>query len=153
VQKAAYVYIRTTAIYVFSLAYTRNGLTLEKDNVRVLRLHVAAVELGWAALAALDEYETNVPEVLDYARYLKRVPKKVGYTGQRQFGRGTRMIGLQVVDGQAWVIPTKPYGRGGYLGLYERDYPDRGIVRCELEPRMLGEAIHSRSLISVPHQE
>jgi hypothetical protein len=138
-------------MYVFSLSYTRNGLTLIKDSPRILPLDVAPLDLGSAVLSALQEYETDAPEETQYARYLQRVLRKLGFSGQLQFHRGTKHVGVKVIDGGARVIPTKPYGRGSYLGLYERDSPGGGVARCSLEPSLLGETVVGCLNISVPH--
>lgn len=152
-QKAPYVYARTDAIHLFSLAETVNGLTLQRENPRMLGPHVGALEFGAAALAALNEHELDAREEQHYSRYLKRVLRKCGFSGQRQFERGAKNVAIQVVDGETYVIPSKPYGRGGYLGLTEREAPNRGIVQCPLDPTQLGAAILGRIAVSVPHPE
>jgi hypothetical protein len=153
VTRRADVYIRGDKIYVVALAVTRRWITIKTGNVRALPLGVEPQVLGAAVLAALEDYAADQPELTDRRRHSQPMLRALGFTSLHRFERGSKNVAVQVENDEAIVIPTKPYGRGGYLGLTKQDYPDCGIVRSRLHPAALGDAIISRIPISVPHPE
>lgn len=147
----ATIFLRGDAIYVVAVAVTRRGYTFKTEQVQTLSARVEAAALGKAVLRALDAYEENVPDIGDPRQHAGPMLRALGFSGIRQFERGTKWTGVQVVDGIAYVIPSKPYGRGGYFGLTRDDAPEGGIAHVPLEPEALGAAVLSRLAMSVPH--
>ena len=145
------IYSREDALYVVALALTRRGYTFETDKVQTIATTRDAGTLGAAVLQALAAYERDVPDIADPRKHAYAMLRVLGFPSLRSFERGTKLTGVQVADGFAHVFPTKPYGRGGYLGLTLDDAPDGGMARVPLEPMALGEAVLSRLAMSVPH--
>jgi hypothetical protein len=145
------IYSRAAVLYVATLAVTRRGYTFETDQVHTLSDAVDSEILGAAVLRALDAYEADVPDIGDPRQHASAMLRTLGFKSLRQFERGTKLTKVHVVDGVGWTLPTKPYGRGGYLGLTEADAPDGGIMHVGLAPKALGEAIRSCLAISIAH--
>jgi hypothetical protein len=145
------IYSRDVLLYVATLAVTRRGYTFETDQVHTLSNTVDSETLGAAVLRALNAYEANVPDIGDPRQHASAMLRALGVKSFRQFEKGSKLTKVHVVDGLGWIVPTKPYGRGGYLGLTEADAPGGGIVYVPLEPRALGEAIRGCLAISVAH--
>jgi hypothetical protein len=127
ISSKADIYSRDDLLYVATLALTRRGYTFETDQVHTLSDALDSETLGTTVLHALDAYEVNVPDIGDPGQHASAMLRTLGFKNLRQFERGAKLVGVQVVDGIAHVLPTKPYGRGGYLGLTEADAPDGGI--------------------------
>jgi hypothetical protein len=145
------IYSRDDLLYVVTLALTRRGYTFETDQVHTLSDAVDSETLGTTVLRALGAYEATVPDIGDPRQHAAAMLRTLGFKSLRQFERGAKLIGVQIVDGIALVLPTKPYGRGGYLGLTKSDAPDGGILHVNLEPAALGEAIRSCLAIRTTH--
>jgi hypothetical protein len=142
---------RNDLLYVATLALTRRGYTFETDQVHTLSDAVDSETLGTTVLRALDADEANVPDIGDPRQHASAMLRTLGFKSFRQFERGTKLTKAHVVGGVGWIVPTKPYGRGGYLGLTKADAPEGGIMRVTLEPATLGDAIRNCLAISTAH--
>ncbi len=147
------IYVRKADIFVVVLKETFLGITIQTENVTRLPRDVEANDLGAVVLSALDNYQDNVAELPDRRDYPKPLLHALGYKSLAAFCRGTSNVGVAVSDSTAQVVPTKPYGRSGYLAFTMDEYPGGGVLECHLEPKELGEAILSRALLCIPHRE
>jgi hypothetical protein len=145
------VYSRDDLLYVATLALTRRGYTFETDQVHTLSDAVDSETLGTTMLRALDAYEANVPDIGNPRQHASAMLRTLGFKRFRQFERDTKLAKVHVVGGVGWILPTKPYGRGGSLGLTKADAQDGGIMRVNLEPATLGDAIRNCLAISTAH--